>query len=347
MPGKVSRRRRHVRLGLLAGAAISPVISPLPASGQAVRNGVVEVASFDAPALGVRKRFLVYLPPSYAMARRRRYPVVYLLHGLTGNESDWVARGDLNVVADSLAARGGPELIVVMPDGDNSFYTNWNASPGLGACASDTTLGESATTFCVPSSRYGDYIAHDLVSHVDGTYRTIAGRAHRAVAGLSMGGTGALTLAFTYPQVFSAVASLSAPAAPLYLGTDRYGPPGRFAATMAEWERALGRPISTAWRARWGSDTSTWWRQDPMRAVRRLAAAGDSLPMIHIEVGTADPYLDHNRALDAALTAIGAAHQYVERPGGHNWAYWRAHVAGVLVWLADQIDPGGTRPQPR
>jgi len=311
---------------------------PLPGqTAHAVARGEVRFESFYAPALGVRKRFVVYLPPSYARNARRRFPVAYFLHGRTGNEADWVARGDLDVVADSAFAAGIREMILVMPDGDNSFWSNWARSVDYDDCAGDSLLEETAETFCVRSSGYGDYVARGLVALVDSAFRTQADRGHRVIAGLSMGGTGALVLALTYPDVFGAAASLSGVAAPLYLGPDPYRAPARYVESIDAWERELGRPLPR-WRARWGEDSTLWWRHDPARAARRLRLMGGTPPAIRLDVGLDDLYLNQNRALHEVLTNLGLAHEYVERPGAHQWAYWRAHAGETLAWLAGRMN---------
>ncbi len=104
---------------VLAGAAL--LLAP--------PHGTVRVERFFAPALGVEKHYVIYLPPSYGTAPARRYPVAYYLHGLTGNEADWVSLASIDVVADSLTAGGGAEMILVMPDGDDGWYTNWEEAP--------------------------------------------------------------------------------------------------------------------------------------------------------------------------------------------------------------------------
>ena len=301
--------------------------------------GTLQVRSFYSRALGARKRYLIYLPPSYAHRRGARYPVVYLLHGRSGNEAEWVAKGDLPAVADSLFGAGVPGMILVLPDGDNSFWVNWEASPGVAACAADSLLAEAAPTFCVPASRYGDYVARDLVAQVDSAFRTRADRAHRGVAGLSMGGTGALTLALSFPEVFSAVAALSSVAAPFYLGPRPYVAPARQAHSLRDIEEEMGRPLGQFTRMRWGADTAAWWRHDPERAARRLQAGGRAFPAIRVEVGIRDPYLDENRAFAAALRELHVVHQYIEGEGGHQWSFWRAGLAATLLWLQQQLAP--------
>lgn len=293
-------------------------------------GGRLEVHSFVSPALGVRKRYQVYLPASYARDPRRRYPVAYVLHGRTGNEAEWTTRGNLDGIADSLFAHGGAELILVMPDGDNSFWVNWESWPGYAACASDTTLAEPAASFCVGSAHYGDYVAHDLIAEVDAAFRTLPGRAHRGLLGVSMGGTGALTLALTYPDSFSAVAAFAAPQ-PFYLG------PGRQAQSLEAFDSALGRPVGPLTRARWGPDPAVWWRHSPERAAARLRGARGRFPAIRIEVGVDDPYRDENRGFAATLRGLGVRFEYLERAGGHEWPTWRAHSGEALAWLGGRL----------
>lgn len=141
------------------------------------------------------RNMMVYLPPSYASSDKM-YPTIYLLHGFGGNERSYVDEvGEAFAVflLDSMIETGLlKEIIIVMPDGGNkyggSFYVN-----------SELT------------GDYEDYIVDDLVSHIDVKYRTIGDRSGRAVAGASMGGYGAMTLAMKHPDLFSAVASLSPP----------------------------------------------------------------------------------------------------------------------------------------
>src|SRR5271156_906579 len=84
-------------------------------------HGSVVTDTLWSQSLGAKKTVIVYLPPSYTTSPSRRYPVAYYLHGLSGSEVDWTRSGGLNVVMDSLIAAGAPELIVVMPDGDDGW----------------------------------------------------------------------------------------------------------------------------------------------------------------------------------------------------------------------------------
>src|SRR4051812_9450103 len=95
------------------------------ATAQAQRSAAVHEDQFFSTALGVTKHVAIYLPPSYDRAPAQRYPVAYYLHGLSGSETDWVSKGSIDVAADSLFANGTPEMILVLPDGDDGWYTTW------------------------------------------------------------------------------------------------------------------------------------------------------------------------------------------------------------------------------
>ncbi len=308
-----------------------------PLAGQAPQ-GSVRIENFFSPALGVRKHFVVYLPPSYATSPGRRYPVIYYLHGVTGQESDWVAMGDIDLIADSLMARGMPEVVLVMPDGDDAWYADAPAERGYAACDADTTQSHASPTYCVAHARYETYVAVDLVRHVDSTFRTRADRGHRAIAGLSMGGYGAMLVALGHPDLFAAAASHSGVLSPLYAGPHPFVPPARYAADYDSLRLAWGNGF--LWHTiapSLGPDTAAWFARDPARRAARLVAAGTPVPALFIDVGASDGLADQSRAFAWELTRLGIAHTYAEWPGAHNWRYWYAHVGESLRWLAERI----------
>lgn len=302
-----------------------------------VRPGAVQSARFFSPALGVWKRYFVYLPPSYPRQRARRFPVAYYLHGYGGNESDWLSRADIAGVMDSLVAQGLPEMILVLPDGDNGWYTTWAEPPDPAACARDSTLAEAAAAFCVAHLRYDEYVATDLVAHIDSTYRTLADRRHRGIAGLSMGGYGAVTLALRRSDVFAAAASHSGAVSPFYAGAHPYADPPRYYTSPDSLAAAWGPTLSMRRAAAFGADTVNWWERDPAHLVRTLLGVHRAVPALFLDVGTADDFVDENRAFHSELTALGVAHEYAEWPGRHDWRYWSTHVAESLAWLARRL----------
>lgn len=324
-PSRWTARRRF-------GAALAAVALLAPP------HGTVRVERFFAPSLGVTKHYLVYLPPSYASEPTRRYPVAYYLHGLSGNESDWVSLAGIDVIADSLIAGGMPDMILVMPDGDDGWYTDWALPASYEQCAADTLVRRAAPTSCVHEARYADYIARDLVHHVDSTYRTLADRRHRGIAGLSMGGYGAVSIALEHPEVFSAAASHSGVLSPLYGGPHPFAPPARYLSSLNALRSAFGPAWVSAGPA-FGGTIGDWEARDPARLARRLATAGGPVPALFVDVGSEDGLVDQSRAFHAELETLGIAHVYAEWPGKHDWRYWHAHVGESMRWLAERIGP--------
>ena len=330
--GRVTVWARRVLLVVLVVCAARP--------GHAQRRGTVETDDFESAALGVRKRYLIYLPPSYGTDVLRRYPVAYYLHGAWGNEGDWVQRGGIDLVMDSLIAAGMPEMMVVMPDGDDGWYTSWEPAYQWRACPSRTDLREPAAAYCVRKPRYDRYVAEDLVRHVDATYRTEADARHRGVAGLSMGGYGAMALASQYPGVWSAAASHSGVISLLATAVDTAAGTVEYAShpdTLRGRWPALWRLLAPAF----GPRLADWQSRDPARRLARVKAdARARLPALYIDAGTGDSaYVLNSRAFRVELTRLGVPFEYHEYPGGHDWRYWRAHVGQSLAWLAGRIAP--------
>jgi S-formylglutathione hydrolase FrmB len=301
-------------------------------------RGTVIADTLRSQSLGTTKQYFVYVPPSYGQEPARRYPVAYYLHGLTGDETNWLRLGQIDQVMDSLIAAGGREMLLVMPDGDDSWYTTWNSLGNYAQCRRDPPRDLDAEGYCVPWPHYDDYIARDLVAHVDSNYRTLADSAHRGIAGLSMGGFGAVTLALNYPDVFSAAASHSGVLAPLFAGPRPFEVPPRYYRDMDSVRVALAR-LWPSLREVFGRDTIGWLARDPVTMVRKRVTAGQPIPALYIDMGTEDNLLGSNRAFVFELTALGVPVVYNEWPGRHAWPYWRAHVPESLAWLGSQLAP--------
>lgn len=287
-------------------------------------------------ALGTYKHALVYLPPSYDQSTAR-YPVAYYLHGWSGDETNWVKSGRIDVAMDSLIAGGGREMIIVTPDGDDSWWMTWSALPDVAGCARTLpTYAKSVESYCVPWPHYDDYLAFDVVRFVDGKYRTRADRAHRGIAGLSMGGYGAVLMALQYPELFSAAASHSGVVWPLEWAPD--GVYVRAAGTSdSTWQRMRGDAVGRSRQAVFGRDTAAWYARDPAHMYDRAKARSAPLPALKADVGVDDPYAAGNRAFRDAMRARGASLVYNEYAGKHDWNFWRSHVGESLAWLAEHI----------
>lgn len=329
---KSSRARARLARALMTIVVASGLWSAL-AAAQTPAKGRVVVDSLWSYALGTVKKVVVYLPPGYESGTTR-YPVAYYLHGLSGNERNWWKAGRIDSAADSLAARGTPPMIIVMPDGDDSWWMTANALPDVPACRRTLpAYAGDADTFCVPWPHYDDYIAYDLVRWVDRTFRTQADRQHRGIAGLSMGGYGAMMLALQYPQLFGAAASHSGVVWPLEWAPDGVGQ--RPAGTPDSlWQRVRTGGVGLSMRAAFGADTIAWYSRDPARLFDRARTRGATLPALRADCGVSDPFIAGNRAFRDAMVARGATLEYVEHPGAHDWKYWSGHVGESLGWLA-------------
>jgi S-formylglutathione hydrolase FrmB len=322
------------RFGPVASSSDSRRASP---AGTRMARGSVRVDSLWSQALGTHKRYVIWLPPSYQGAPERRYPVAYYLHGVGGDETNWTRRGGLDATLDSLVAAGMPEMIVVMPDGDDGWYTTWNSLGDYAGCRRNRpALSEDAASYCVPWPHYDDYVARDLVGHVDRTYRTIPDRRQRGIAGLSMGGYGAITLALSYPEVFAAAASHSGVLVPMAREGEggprsdrrRYPP-------LDSLRVAYGSRLWALMEPAFGKDTLAWLARDPLHRADRLARSDRSLvPRLFVDCGTDDSLIRQNRAFRRGMERLGVPVTYAEWPGSHSWDYWSRHAGESARWLA-------------
>jgi S-formylglutathione hydrolase FrmB len=290
---------------------------------------------FHSAALGVDKQVVVYLPRGYDGQPGRHWPVFYYLHGLGGDETNWVDDGKLDTTADQL----GLEAIVVMPDGDDGFYVDSSSKIDYDKCMADGTglfvpAREPKNTTCVRARNYETYIAKDLVGWVDATYHTIPKREARAIAGLSMGGFGAMELAMRHPDEFSAAASHSGAIALLYRGPRPFAPgKTELASDVSHWGESAG-PIGAWIQEQLGSDIASWKAHDVVELAAKLPPGKIAL---YFDCGTEDDFnlQDNVQYVHEALTARHIEHQFFLGPGKHNFVFWAARLPNSLTFLRD------------
>lgn len=255
----------------------------------ALANGRVETVRFQSKLINTTLPYNVILPSDYDTSKTTRYPVLYLLHGLMGHYNDWVSRTN---IADYAADY---RIIIVMPEGNDSWYID----------------------------KYEAYILQELIPDVQQRYRTIEARYARAIAGLSMGGYGAIKFGLKSPATFIFAASMS----------------GAFSVT-----RLTEQEISDSWRPSLkdfganGSQTRT--ANDIFELLQKLTAARvSSLPYFYFDCGTEDSPLifPSNREVAALMFEKKIPHEFRERPGDHSWAYWDQQVQEVLKIAVEKM----------
>ena len=251
-----------------------------------VAHGNVAKVWYDSPALGMKRRMTVYTPAGYD--GKRRYPVMYLLHGMGGDENAWSELGRATQILDNLIATGKAQpMIVVMPNGN----PNCEAAPGEWSAGmyipGHWTIKATARTSMEKSFM-------DIVNFVDNNYRTIRKREGRAVAGLSMGGGHTLGIAMLYPDTFHYYGLFSA--APWINGDrnlDNFY-------TKLKADKQSGALLQTLFN----SNPSLFW----------------------IGIGKDDFLYDANTDLRRFFDDNGYKYEYFENDGGHLWRNWRIYL---------------------
>ena len=292
----------------------SPAPQAAAPAGKSAAELHIESASLPSAALGKELKFAIQFPPSYETDKNRRYPVLYFLHGMFGNEGEFYRRG-VGATVSKLRDEGAiGEFIIVAPAGENSFYLN----------------GKNGV-------RYEDAIIQDLIPYVEKTYRVIGTRDTRAIQGISMGGWGALLLAFKHPEMFSTVTTHSAALfaeLPHPTGEDRRS---QFML------RLIGNIFGTP------PDEEYFKTVNPVFIAEANAAAiKKSGIKIYFDCGQQDRYgfQESNTAFDQRLTKLGIAHEFHLFPGNHGWEYMIsvADHSYAFLWKNFKTDAKGPAP---
>jgi S-formylglutathione hydrolase FrmB len=193
---------------------------------------------------------------------------------------------------------------------------------------------QSKRDTCVRARKYETYIIKDLIGHVDATYRTIAKREARAIAGLSMGGFGALQLSMRHPDLFSAAASHSGVDSLIYMGPFPYKP-GKveLMTDVKQWGGQFVE-INRWMRGLLGDNVAHWREYDPTTLVDKLQPGTLAL---YLDCGTEDGFALNNGAtwLHDLLLAKKIDHAFYTGPGQHDFSFWKARVPKSLEFLRD------------
>lgn len=254
---------------------------------QDVPHGTVASRWYDAKTLGFDRKISIYTPPGYETSTVE-YPVLYLLHGAGGDEEAWLSLGRTAQIMDNLIAQGKAQpMIVVMPNGN----VGQDAAPGAG---SD---GYYTPQFMTPETMNGKYEAQfkDIISFVESNYRVKADKAHRAIAGLSMGGYHSLHISRYYPNTFDYVGLFSAA---IMAREDKSG-----AGVYDNFEETLETQKDNGYQLYW------------------------------IAIGKTDFLYEANKEYRAMLDKMDMPYEYTESEGGHIWRNWRVYLSEFVPLL--------------
>ena len=271
-------------------------------AGSAAAQSRIDCSALNSQILKQVVHYCVYLPAGYdasaAQHPAKRYPLLYFLHGLGDNEQTLFNGGGWTLLDDLRNQHKMGDFLIVSPEGRRSFYIN----------SADGAV------------RYNDFFLQEFIPQIEGKYRIRAGRASRAISGISMGGYGALRFAFAHPELFSAASAQSAAlitASPQTLDSASLtGAP--LAGVLAP---VFGKPINVA----------HWNENSPFVLAKKNAAALRKLA-IYFNCGQDDNYGFEKgaAALHEELQREGVKHEYHPYPGDHSLTYFLSHFGEVM-----------------
>ena len=273
----------------------------LPVGVYAQRDPPVAQIELKSALLARPINYRILYPVEYQREgkQEKRFPVLYLLHGLTGESSNWIDRTGIALYATQY------DLFIVMVEGGNGWYT------------------DSAT---IPNDKYESYIVRELIPDVEKRFRVSQERTGRAVAGLSMGGYGSFKFGLKYPEMFAFVASMSG-ALDVAAWTEKELPGPAFIKDSVM--KTYG-PANSPTRG--ANNIFKLVREMP---AERIA----SLPYFYLDCGTEDFLFANNRDFAALLVERKIPHEYREMPGSHDWQYWDRQIKEIVRIAAQRLSP--------
>ncbi len=250
--------------------------------------------------------YSIYLPFDYETSQRY-YPVVYLLHGYTDDDKAWIQFGDANLIADKgISDMEIPPMILVMPDAGLTFYVNnYN-----------------------DSVRYEDFFFKEFIPYIESHYRILKQKRYRGVAGLSMGGYGALVYALKHPDMFSACAAFS----PGIYTDDQI-----ITGEANSWHY-LGPVFGPDLKGK-ARLTKQFYEDDPIYLMQHLNPDTIKTVRYYIDCGDDDFLYKGSSTLHIIMRELDIPHQYRVRNGSHQWSYWRSGLLNGLKFIGESFQP--------
>ena len=263
----------------------------LPYSVYAQRDPPTSSVNLQSKLLGRTVTYQVLIPIQYLHGDKEKkfFPVLYLLHGVSGQSTNWLQKTSIARYAHPL------DVFVVMVEGGDGWYT------------------DSAT---VPQDKFESYILQEVIPDVENRYRVQKSRAGRAIAGLSMGGYGAIKFGLKYPDKFVFAGSMSG----------AFGAP-----SWTEKEMKPGVIRDSVLKVFGAADSATRRSNDVFKLAREWPADKIAkLPYLYFDSGTEDLFFKENRDLAYLLAEKKIPHEYRELPGNHSWTYWNRQLEEIV-----------------
>ena len=279
-------------------------LAPLCVSAQ---GGGVLKESLACPSkiLSREVAYSLYLPADYTTSQRS-YPVLYLLHGYSDDETGWTQFGEVKKIVDQQSENlEVTDMIIAMPDAGVDWYVNSHDG----------------------KTRYEDFFFEEFIPYIESTYRARSEKQYRAVAGLSMGGHGTLVYALKHPAMFAAAAPLSAA-----VWTEE----GVMEMEQNGWDQYFGFIYGVGLV---GEERLTAHVRESNALFILEDLTEEELEKVksvkfYIDCGDDDFLIEGNMELHAVLRKMQIEHEFRVRDGAHNWTYWRTALPVVLEFIS-------------
>lgn len=260
-------------------------------------GNVLEYLQLHSQILNSEVRYSIYLPDDYHSSNRK-YPVLYLLHGWTDNETSWIQMGTVKEIVDKTLHNGKcVPMIIVMPDAGDSWYINSHDKKNC----------------------YEDMFIQELIPFIEKNYHARTQSEYRAIAGLSMGGYGSFLYTLHHPTLFSACAPLSAA-----VYTEDMIKKSQSVRRNTLFEKLYGKGILT----------EHWKENSITHLMKKMPAEQFPKTSYYIDCGDEDHLLEGNYEVHTLLSEKQIPHEFRVRDGGHSWTYWRSALPSVLEFVS-------------
>lgn len=277
------------------------VISLLSVSVNAQSGRVLESLQFESQKVNYPVKYSIYLPPDYNSSERS-YPVLYLLHGYSDDETGWIQFGEANSIADKGIANGDfASCIIVMPDGKVSWYVN--SADG--------------------KDPWEDMFIQEFIPFIEKEYRIRSKKEFRAIAGLSMGGYGSLQIAMRNTDLFSSCVAMSS-------------------GTLTDDERSANNKYDHYFMNIYGEKPANgvsqhWMEYSPLHLLDSVDKKKLKSVRWYIDCGDDDFLYKGNSALHVKMRELEIPHEYRVRQGSHTWSYWRTGLYDGLKFISEKF----------